>query len=59
MITPDFNLLLWLILAYLGVEGASDIIAGALHAKRPERYGFGTVVVGLLLLSIVLWVMVA
>ena len=59
MITPDFGLFLWLLLAWWGVTGVTYIIAGALRLERDAHYGPFDVFWGIGLLLILLWVIVA
>lgn len=59
IISPDVNLLIWLILISWAVNGVFYIVAGAIHMKKEEYYNWGTSLYGFIILILVLWVLLA
>lgn len=57
MIQPNFDLLLWIILASFLIGAVARIIAGAIKLEKDTRYGNGDVIFGLIELFILAWVM--
>lgn len=59
LVTPDFQLLLWLILISWAVNAIFYIIAGSMGLEKDDRYGVGTAVVGIInlvaILAVLIW----
>jgi len=58
MITPNFTLLLWVILASLIINAIGLIVLGAFGAKKKHRYNISDIVWGvmwLLILAVVVF----
>ena len=58
MIEPNFNMFLWILLAYLILESVLKIIAGLLELEKGDHYSIGDAIMGviwLILLFAVIW----
>ena len=51
-------LLLQIIIVLWAISGVSNIIAGSLGVERPNSYGFGSVIYGLVIIGLVIWVLI-
>jgi len=59
MITPNWNLFLWIFFIYWIASGIARILVGALKVEKSERYGIGDVLDGILLLILAIIVLIA
>lgn len=57
--SPNFDLLLWLILIGWGIRGVLSIIAGAGKWEKTTKYDMGDVILGIIHLSLFIWVLVS
>ena len=58
MIKPNFDMFLWILLAYLILESVLKIIAGLLKLEKGDHYSIGDAIMGviwLILLFAVIW----
>lgn len=54
---PNFELMLWIILAFWVFSGITDIIAGIVLHGEPKTYSLGTTVEGIVLILLVIVVL--
>jgi hypothetical protein len=57
MISPNFTLFLWILLAFVVVEAIGRIVLGLMKEKKREYYDEADTVTGIILLILVLIVL--
>jgi hypothetical protein len=58
MVTPNWNIFLWILLLLWTADGLASIVLGALNEERPTRYGPIDIIIGIIKIIVVLLVLV-
>ncbi|GAG86283.1 unnamed protein product [marine sediment metagenome] len=56
MITPNFNLMLWILFILLILKGIAGIVLGAIGSKKHKEYGGLDMAAGIVLLVLLAFV---
>jgi hypothetical protein len=58
MVTPNWNIFLWILLFLWTADELASIALGALSEERPTRYGLVDIIIGIVKIIVVLLVLV-